>query len=131
MTFTGISPYLYYGDAGAAIEWLERVFGFGPRRTWGEDGRIDEADLGVGAQRISICGRAPGPTDGPGTLLIIHTDDVDAHYERVRAALEGELEVQPPRDEAYGPRTMNVTDPWGYKWYFWQGDADYPTGQTG
>ena len=30
-----------------------------------------------------------------------------------------------PKDEAYGPRTCHVTDPWGYQWYFWQGEATY------
>ena len=32
MTFLAVTPYLYYADAGVALDWLERVFGFGPRR---------------------------------------------------------------------------------------------------
>ena len=129
MTFTGISPYLYYEDAEAALDWLERVLGFGPRRTHGADGRVEEAEIAVGDLKVMMTGHAPGPNEGGGALLIIHVDDVDAQYARVRDALAdsdaGGVEASEPRDEAYGPRTFSVTDPWGYRWYFWQGDANY------
>jgi uncharacterized glyoxalase superfamily protein PhnB len=29
-------------------------------------------------------------------------------------------------NQAYGPRTFTVTDPWGYQWNFWQGEATPP-----
>lgn len=122
-TYTGVSPYLFYADAAAALDWLERVFGFGPRQTWGEDGKVDEAHIQVGPQKIMMTNLAPGPDQGGGSLLVVHVDDVDALHERVRAALEGEQEVAPPEDKDYGPRTFDVTDPWGYHWYFWQGEA--------
>jgi uncharacterized glyoxalase superfamily protein PhnB len=56
-------------------------------------------------------------------LHVVAVSDVDAQYERIRQA---GIEIDPPRDEAYGPRTCHVTDPWGYQWYFWQGSAIYP-----
>ncbi|HET8642126.1 MAG TPA: VOC family protein [Pseudonocardiaceae bacterium] len=123
MTFLKISPYLYYEDAGAALDWLARVLGFGATRRMVVDGKVEEAEIEVGPATVHLTGRAPGPDDGPGALLIVGVDDVDKQYERVRSA---GVEADPPKDEAYGPRTFHVTDPWGYKWYFWQGEAIYP-----
>lgn len=123
MTFSSVTPYLYYAEAAKALDWLERVFGFGPRQTvTGADGRVEEAEIGVGAQRIMISGRAPAADEGGGALVIVGVDDVDSL--RVRILAEG-VGVEEARDEEYGPRTIHVTDPWGYRWYFWQGDAVY------
>jgi uncharacterized glyoxalase superfamily protein PhnB len=124
MTFLGITPYLYYEDAQAALEWLARVFGFG-RSAWdvGKSGRVEEAEIEVGSAKVMMTGKAPGINEGAGTLLIVHVDDVDAQFERMTSA---GVEADAPRDEAYGPRAFNVTDPWGYRWYFWQGEAVYP-----
>jgi uncharacterized glyoxalase superfamily protein PhnB len=124
MTFTSVTPYLYYADAGEALDWLERVFGFGARKTvTGDEGRVEEAEIAVGAQRIMMTGRAPGADEGSGALVIVGVDDVDALRSHILAQGVG---VEPARDEDYGPRTIHVTDPWGYRWYFWQGDAEYP-----
>jgi uncharacterized glyoxalase superfamily protein PhnB len=47
---------------------------------------------------------------------------MDAMHRRIRAAGDA---VDEPRDEDYGPRTCHATDPWGDRWYFWQGTAAY------
>ena len=119
ITFTGVTPYLYYPDGDAAAAWLQRVFGFGPARSMhGADGRWAEGEVAVGDGRIDISsGR-----DGNGQLLIVSVDDVDAMHARIVGA---GIAANPPKDEAYGPRTCHVTDPWGYQWYFWQGEATY------
>ena len=49
--------------------------------------------------------------NGKNALLIVHVDEVDAHYERVRAAAD--TDVDPPKDQPYGPRTFTITDPSG------------------
>jgi uncharacterized glyoxalase superfamily protein PhnB len=67
-------------------------------------------------------GREPGADTGRGVLNIITVENVDGLYEHIRSC---GVEVDPPTDESYGPRTLNVTDPWGYRWYFWQGGATY------
>ncbi len=124
MTFLAVTPYLYYADAAAALDWLEAVFGFGPRQVVTDaDGRVSEAEIAVGAVRVMMTGRAPGPDEGGGALVIVSVTDVDALRDRILAAGVGVVE---PKDEEYGPRTIHVTDPWGYRWYFWQGDAVYP-----
>ena len=63
-----------------------------------------------------------GPGQGNGATLIIGVEDVDDLYRRITDA---GVETLSPRDEAYGPRSCHVEDPWGYHWYFWQGEADY------
>ena len=126
MRFTEVIPYLYYADADAAIDWLERVLGFGPSTRWRMGGPATrEADIRVGDSRVSISGRAPGPAEGEGVLVIVHVDDVRAQYERVRAAEPG-LPVEPPQTAPYGPTMFTVTDPWGYRWNFWEGEAEPP-----
>jgi uncharacterized glyoxalase superfamily protein PhnB len=126
--FHAVTAYLRYPDGDAAAEWLTSVLGFGPvdaRRVKRDDsGRWQEGELVIGPTRIDISGGSASPPEfGAGALLIVHVADVDAQYERIRGA---GAEIDPPRDESYGPRTCHVTDPWGYRWYFWQGDAVYP-----
>lgn len=122
MAFLGVSPYLYYADGAAALDWMERVFGFGPsKRDLNDDDTVAEAEIIVGPSQVHVCGRAP---DGDHReLVIVGVDDVDALYERVSAELDDPLD--PPKDSGYGPRVLAVDDPWGYHWYFWQGEAQY------
>jgi uncharacterized glyoxalase superfamily protein PhnB len=126
-TFTGVSPYLRYPDGDAAADWLIRVLGFGPARSVRDaDGRWAEGEVAIGpAGRVDISGGADPAGKGAGVLLIVGVSDVDAQFRRIRAA---GAKIDPPKDEAYGPRTCHVTDPWGYDWYFWQGSAVFPPG---
>jgi uncharacterized glyoxalase superfamily protein PhnB len=126
MAITEVVPYLYYDDADAALDWLEDVLGFGPSTRWRMGGQVTkEADIAAGDCRISISGRAPGAGEGGGALLIVHVEDIDAQFRRVVEA-DPDLKLAPPEKQPYGPWTFTVTDPWGYKWNFWQGEADPP-----
>jgi len=119
MAFLSVTPYLRYPDADAAAEWLSRAFGFGPAQcVRNAEGRWTEGTLQVGAGRVDLSGS--GAADR--ALLIIGVDDVDDLYRRIT---EAGVDIDSPRDEPYGPRSCHVTDPWGYQWYFWQGDARY------
>jgi uncharacterized glyoxalase superfamily protein PhnB len=125
--FLGVTAYLRYPDGDAAAEWLTRVLGFGPldpaRVKRDDSGRWQEGELAIGPTRIDISGGSSSPPEfGAGTLLIVAVADVDAQYERIRAAGES---IDAPVDQPYGPRTCHVTDPWGYRWYFWEGAAVY------
>jgi uncharacterized glyoxalase superfamily protein PhnB len=118
VTIRGVSPYLFYEDAGAALDWLGRVFGFtGAVRYVDDEGVVHEGSIDVGAGQVMVSGRAPGPGEGAGLLLIVHVDDVDAQHARVVAA---GVDAPAPQDKPYGPRTFTVQDPWGYSWDFWQ-----------
>jgi uncharacterized glyoxalase superfamily protein PhnB len=48
--------------------------------------------------------------------LSVHIGDVDAHYERTRAA--GARIDSEPTDQAYGLREYGVRDPEGHRWWF-------------
>jgi len=127
MTFTEVVPYLYYDDADAALDWLERVLGFGPSTRWRMGGSTtQEADIRVGTSRISVSGRAPGLREGGGALTIVHVDDIDA-YRRGVCDAAPELQVDEVARQSYGPLTFTIEDPWGYRWNFWQGEADPPS----
>lgn len=126
MAIIGITPYLYYEDADAALTWLEEVLGFtDPVRWRDESGTVIEADINAGPAMISIGGgKTPEHLDD--ALLIVNVDDVDAEHDRVAHATD--IHVDPPVDQPYGPRTFTVRDPWGYAWTFWQGHATPPEG---
>ncbi len=55
--------------------------------------------------------------------VFIYLDDVDAHFERSRAA--GAEIVDPPHDLSYG-RSYTARDPEGHPWFFTQPPADNP-----
>jgi uncharacterized glyoxalase superfamily protein PhnB/uncharacterized protein YndB with AHSA1/START domain len=130
VTLRGVSPYLYYPDAGAALDWLARVFGFRETARYvDDDGVVRESEMQVGDTTIQLSGgHAPGTGHGQGLLLIVHLDDVDAQHARVAAA---GVEAPDPEQKPYGPRTFTVTDPWGYHWDFWQPVHDYVEGPGG
>lgn len=125
-TLRGVTPYLYYADAGAALDWLARVFGFVEEvRYVDADGVVRESGMRIGDATIELCGHAPDPGHGEGLLLIVHVDDVDAVHARVTAA---GVEAPAPVQKPYGVRSLTVTDPWGYRWDFWQPSGAVETG---
>jgi uncharacterized glyoxalase superfamily protein PhnB len=114
----GVTPYLYYDDAGAGLDWLARVFGFVEEARYvDDDGVVRESEMRVGSGSIQLCGHAQGSGRGEGLLLIVHVDDVAAQHARVVAA---GVDAPEPELQPYGVRSFTVTDPWGYHWDFWQ-----------
>lgn len=120
-----ITPYLLYEDVAAALEWLTRAFGFeeyGERFTTPE-GKVTHAAMKLGDGVVMM--GCPGPAyRNPKRLgqatqhLYVYVEDVDAHFERARAAGAGIL--QEPKDQFYGDRTYGASDPEGHSWYFSQ-----------
>ena len=115
--YQGIVPYLFYDDAEAAIAWYTRVFGFEETGRWTDDaGKIQNAEMRVGATELWLDGggRRQDGDERP-TWIGIWVDDVDAVYERVRAA---GVECEPPVDREFGVRMLNVPDGMGHLWGF-------------
>jgi len=119
-----LTPYLFYEDVPAALEWLGRAFGFRERMRMTEpEGTVTHAEMELGNAVIMM--GCPGPEYrnpkrlGQATLgLYVHVDDVDAHHDKARAAgatIQAELE-----DKPYGDRVYGVLDPEGHQWWFAQ-----------
>ena len=133
-----ISSAVFYDDAGAAIDWLCRVFGFEVRlRVEGKDGRIEHSEVtyGEGLVMVSSTGgkssRAnPLPCKSPRALagantqaLCVYVDDVDAHC--ARALAQGAKIVDEPSTSDYGEeywadRSYRAEDLEGHQWWFMQ-----------
>jgi PhnB protein len=113
-----VTPYLYYEDPAAALDWLTRAFGFRETdRTTGAAGGM-HAELSVGETgRVFLGGPRPGPKSvGARTAdVYAYVDDVDASYSR---ALEcGAISVEEPGNQPHGDRRCGVTDPEGHYWW--------------
>jgi uncharacterized glyoxalase superfamily protein PhnB len=127
-----ISSALFYEDAAAAIEWLERAFGFVTRLRV-EDGAggivHSELELGEGEGVVMVASardgkRSPRSLGGANTQsLFAYVEDVDAHFARARA--HGAMIVSEPSlhdygDEYWADRTYEALDCEGHRWWFGQ-----------
>lgn len=117
-----ICPYLYYEDA-TALDWLVDVFGFRTRREERRpDGTLGHCELELGDSVVMVGSpegyHRAGPGEPPRFGLYVHVDDVDAHFERVRA--KGARVQGQPTDQPYGQRVYGVADLEGNQWWFAQ-----------
>lgn len=114
----GIYASMRYADAAAAIEWLERAFGFGRRVVHeGDGGRVDHAELSSGDGLVMLGSERPGDEQraaGQGWAYVV-VADLDAHLETARAA--GAEIVDGPLHEDYGS-FYAARDPEGNLWSF-------------
>jgi uncharacterized glyoxalase superfamily protein PhnB len=119
-----LTPYLYYEDVAAAIDWLGRAFGFRERtRMTDAAGKVAHAAMAL-ADALIMMG-CPGPDyRNPKRLgrvtqaQYIYVDDVDRHFQVAAAA--GATILEEPEDTFYGDRRYAAADPEGHHWYFAQ-----------
>jgi uncharacterized glyoxalase superfamily protein PhnB len=109
-----------YRDAMAAIDFLERAFGFERGDVHqGPDGTVHHAELRFAGEWIMLGSTTDGSDgrmaadNGPSWTYIV-VDDPDAHHERARAA--GAEIVRELTDEDYGSRGYTARDPEGNLW---------------
>ncbi len=135
---SAVSPMLAYEDTGAAIEWLERAFGFienQANRYVDENGVVGHAEMDAGGGIVMLatptpeyqsprrhresCESAARWSQVPWVIdgVQVEVDDIDAH--RARAEAAGARMLTPVRDEAYG-RLYNAEDLEGHRWMFIQ-----------
>ena len=126
-----ISSALFYDDAAAAIEFLEKAFGFETRLKV-EDGAggIVHSELELDDGLVMVASsqdddrRSPRSLGGANTQsLFVYVADVDAHYARARA--NGATLVTEPTVRDYGAdhwtdRTYEALDCEGHRWWFAQ-----------
>jgi PhnB protein len=138
--YPGIIPMIAYEDGLAAIDWLSRAFGFRERqeaRQLSSEGILAHAEMEAGDGLIMLAtptpdyesprhhretceqarkwSRVPWIIDG----VLVYVDDLDAHYERSRAA--GATILSSIEDDLIG-RRYRVEDLEGHRWFFFERD---------
>ena len=117
-----VIPVLIYEDIEAAHDYLVRVFGFtsdGVERA--PDGTVVHGEVRLDEARIWLH-RVSGDLASPRTLtqlnsgLVVHVQDVDAHFARARDA--GAVIDREPNDQPYGQREYGARDLEGHHWWF-------------
>jgi uncharacterized glyoxalase superfamily protein PhnB len=113
-----IYPTLTYRDAHAAIDWLCATLGFERHAVHaGDDGTVLHAELRLGDGIVMLgSDRDDSPFRTGRTVVYAAVDDVDALYERARAA--GARILRELADTDYGSRDFAVEDPEGNAWSF-------------
>ena len=116
-----IYPVLKYSDAPAAIDFLERAFGFQRHAVHeGEAGAIVHGELRFGDQVVMVSSASAGnPVYDQGlgrTTVYVAVDEVDTLHDTAKAA--GAEIVLAPTDQDYGSRDFSARDPEGNIWSF-------------
>ncbi len=121
---TGVVPVLFYRDAPAMLDWLERAFGFTRRLVVpGAGGAVRHSELTLGESVIMVSSSMPERKQrGPAELgaatggVCVYVADPDAHHARAVAA--GAEVLFPLKDSDYGSRDYTARDPEGTMWTF-------------
>ncbi len=120
-TFTAVIPLLVYRDIRAAHDFLVKAFGFESggivRDPEGQviHGEVRAGQTTIWLHRVTVEHGLDAPVS-PSGGLVVHVDDVDAHYHRARGAgarVDGEPQSQP-----YGQREYGARDLEGHRWWF-------------
>ena len=117
-----ITPYLLYEDVPGALDFLSRAFGFEEHlRFTGEAGYVNHAEMRLGDAAIFLGDpgeqyRNPKALGQETVGIYVLVDDVDAHFERAKAA--GVEISEEPKDQEYGERRYTATDLEGHVWFF-------------
>ncbi len=119
----GMVPYFGYEDPNAALDFLERAFGFETSARYdGDDGTVMHAEMQFGGGVIML-GKGTDqqrtttrdlPPATRGVYCVV--DDVDSHFAKAKEA--GATVVYGPEDTEFGTRRYRVMDPEGYEWSF-------------
>ena len=123
-TFGRLIPVLTYQDIAAAHDFLVQAFGFAAGGVHRDpDGRAIHGEVRAGDATIWLHRvTAEHQLDSPLAAgvahsgIVVHVDDVDAHYRRARSA--GARIDSEPVDQPYGQREYGARDPEGHRWWF-------------
>ncbi|MFO0983715.1 MAG: VOC family protein [Planctomycetota bacterium] len=119
-----IYPILRYEDARGAIRSLCKAFGFielfsvpaaGPMVRHAQL-KLGKSIVMLGSVRPEERMTSPHLLGAATQALYVYVDDVDAHFERARAA--GADIASPPRPTDFGAREYHARDLEGHPWTF-------------
>lgn len=134
-----VVPMIAYEDAGAAIDWLKRAFGFAERegqRYTSEDGTVGHAELELDGSIVMLatpnrdyespkrhratCDAMRRWLDNPWVIdgVYVRVDDIDAHY--ANAVEAGAVVIRPLEEASHGERLYTAEDLEGHRWMFAQ-----------
>ena len=127
MNVPPICPLIFYRDARAGLDFLERAFGFETRMVVDDgQGGVIHSETVFDDMVVMVSGPPPENYASPielggkatASICVQVKSGVDALCERARAA--GAVIVREPSDQAYGDRTFGCHDPEGHAWFFGQ-----------
>jgi PhnB protein len=132
-----VIPMLSYEDVGRAADWIVHAFGFEETERFADDdGTVTHVTLELDGAMILLgypsadyrsprrhaeeCDLARRWSETPYIVdgILVYVDDIDAHFEQVRAAeatILSELE-----DGPFGERRYRAEDVEGHRWMFAQ-----------
>ena len=127
-----VLPHVMYQDLPAALAWLAGTFGLTEHYHYGEP--LSGAQVYLGNACIMLKAARPGTASpaqlGHGTQsLTVFVEDVDAHYQRAKAA--GATIVEELHETCYGERQYGVVDLEGHHWLFSQHAHDLSPDEWG
>jgi uncharacterized glyoxalase superfamily protein PhnB len=116
--------FLTYDDAEAAVDWLERAFGFERSSVHEADGKLAHAELRFGDGMIMLgpAGkndfglRTPRELGAVSQGVYLIVDDIAGQYDRAQAS--GAEILRELADTDYGSREFMARDPEGNIWSF-------------
>jgi uncharacterized glyoxalase superfamily protein PhnB len=118
---------VYYKDPFAALDWLEKAFGFERQLVvTDKDGNLGHSEMRFGDGYLMVCTAWADDMASPANLggkntQSVHVqlrDGIDEHCARARAA--GAVITREPEDQFYGDRVYAARDPEGHVWSFGQ-----------
>ncbi|SRR5579872_2505504 len=114
-----ILPHIQYPDVPEAIAWLSRMFGFRECYRYGQP--VSGAQMQIGRAWLMIKRAEPGESTpaqlGYGTQsLTIFLEDVDAHFQKTKAA--GAKILEELHETVYGELQYAAEDFAGHHWLF-------------
>jgi uncharacterized glyoxalase superfamily protein PhnB len=122
-----ISPLLFYRDPKAALDFLERAFGFETRMVVDDgQGGVIHSETTYQGHVVMVSGPPSGAWASPvdlggkrtGSVHVQVSGAIDALCEQARAA--GAEIQREPADQPYGDRVFTCLDPEGHSWSFGQ-----------
>lgn len=119
-----VYPVLHYRNTRAAIDWLERAFGFRRMLIYPEDGEVMHAELAFGTGVIMLGSQGEGPladavANAPKSRYnapYVYVEDIDGQHARALAA--GAEITRELQDTDYGSREFCARDLEGNEWSF-------------
>ena len=120
--YHSVTPYLIVRDGARAIDFYKQAFGAVELFRMDAPGnKIGHAEIKIGDSPVMLAdehpemgAKSPESFGGSPVHLMIYVEDVDTVFKKALAA--GGKETRPVKDQFYGDRSGNLTDPFGHSW---------------